>query len=176
LAAARSDIGEARKPVGWNHIRLSVVVPIGVIVAVAIVCVVVAVLSSAQRADEVALDTERQLFTRALANHGERVLREIESVSTSEVANRRIRVEFDPAMDFAVREAEVREAARRGFLLLEFLGMHEEHKPGPRGHRPKRRAPAKCLRPETTVTSLTRHLTVMNPKAARREENRMNPG
>src|SRR6266568_8043636 len=97
LAAARSDIGEARKPVGWNHIRLSVVVPIGVIVAVAIVCVVVAVLSSAQRADEVALDTERQLFTRALANHGERILREIESVSTSEVANRRIRVEFDHA-------------------------------------------------------------------------------
>ena len=37
--------------------RLSVVVPIGVIVAVAIVCVVVAVLSSAQRADDVALDT-----------------------------------------------------------------------------------------------------------------------
>src|SRR6266852_6320044 len=96
LAAARTDIDEARKPVGWNHIRLSVVVPIGVIVAVAIVCVVVAVLSSAQRADEVALDTERQLFTRALANHGERVLREIESVSTSEAADRRIRVNFDP--------------------------------------------------------------------------------
>jgi diguanylate cyclase (GGDEF)-like protein len=97
LAATQSDIGEARKQVGWSHIRLSVVVPIGVIVAVAIVCVVVAVLSSARRADEVALDTERQLFTRALADHGERVLREIESVSTSEIANRRIRLEFDPA-------------------------------------------------------------------------------
>ena len=56
--------------------RLSVVVPIGVIVAVAIVCVVVAVLGSAQRADEVALDNERQLFTRALNHHAERVLRE----------------------------------------------------------------------------------------------------
>jgi diguanylate cyclase (GGDEF)-like protein len=95
LAETRSDIGEARK-VGWRHIRLSVVVPIGVIVAVAIVCVVVAVLSSAQRADEVALDTERQLFTRALANHGERVLREVESVATSDAANRKIRVNFDP--------------------------------------------------------------------------------
>jgi diguanylate cyclase (GGDEF)-like protein len=95
LAETRSDIGDARK-VGWRHVRLSVVVPISVIVAVAIVCVVVAVLSSAQRADEVALDTERQLFTRALANHGERVLREIESVSTSEAANRHIRVNFDP--------------------------------------------------------------------------------
>src|SRR5215475_7823674 len=94
LPETRSDIGDARK-IGWRHLRLSVVVPIGVIVAVAIVCVVVAVLSSARRADEVALDTERQLFTRALANHGERVLREIESVSTSEAANRRIRLNFD---------------------------------------------------------------------------------
>ena len=94
MVGTRTDIGDARK-VGWRHIRLSVVVPIGVIVAVAIVCVVVAVLSSARRADEVALDTERQLFTRALANHGARVLREIESVSTSEAANRKIRLNFD---------------------------------------------------------------------------------
>ncbi len=92
---APSSIGEERKAVGWNHVRLSVVVPIGVIVAVAIVCVVVAVLGSAQRADQVALETERQLFTRALANHSERVLREIESIATSERAARRIRAEYD---------------------------------------------------------------------------------
>src|SRR5262249_6612653 len=72
------------------------VVPIGVIVAVAIVCVVVAVLSSAHRADEVALDTERQLFTRALANHGQRVLREVESGAPPEGANPRLRTPFDP--------------------------------------------------------------------------------
>src|SRR5215471_13700533 len=95
LPETRSDIGDARK-VGWRHVRLSVVVPISVIVAVAIVCVVVAVLSSAHRADEVALDTERQLFTRALTNHGQRVLREVESVATSEAAYRRIRTQFDP--------------------------------------------------------------------------------
>ena len=94
MAETRSDIGEARK-VGWRHIRLSVVVPIGVIVAVAIVCVVVAVLSSARRADEVTLDSERQLFSRALATRGERVLREVEGVATSEGAIRRIRIEFD---------------------------------------------------------------------------------
>jgi diguanylate cyclase (GGDEF)-like protein len=92
---APSSIGEERKAVGWNHVRLSVVVPIGVIVAVAIVCVVVAVLGSAQRADQVALETERQLFTRALANHSERVLREIESVAASERAVRRIRAQYD---------------------------------------------------------------------------------
>jgi diguanylate cyclase len=95
LPGAPSDIGETRRQVGWSHIRLSVVVPIGVIVMVAIVCVVVAVLGSARRADEVALDAERQLFTRALAHHGQHVLREIESVASSDAAYRRIRIEFD---------------------------------------------------------------------------------
>ncbi len=70
-------------------------IPIGVIVAVAIVCVIVAVLSSARRADEVALDHERQLFIRSLTNYSERVLRETASVATSEAAARRIRVAFD---------------------------------------------------------------------------------
>src|SRR5262245_10515547 len=76
---------------------MSAVVPIGVIVAVAIVCIVVAVLTSAQRADGVALEHERRLFTKAIANHAERVLRELESVATSEQAIRSIRVNFDPA-------------------------------------------------------------------------------
>jgi diguanylate cyclase (GGDEF)-like protein len=48
-----------------------VVVPLGVVVAVAIICIVVAALTSAQRADEVALERERQLFSRAIVNHGE---------------------------------------------------------------------------------------------------------
>ena len=121
LTEDRSNIGGTRRYLGWSHIRLSVVVPIGVIVAVAIVCVVVAVLSSARRADEVALDTERQLFTRALADHGERVLREIESVSTSEIANRRIRLEFhetqhERAQEFsisAITDGQKRQVVRQ---------------------------------------------------------------
>jgi sensor domain CHASE-containing protein len=76
--------------------RLSIVVPIGIIVAVAIVCVVVAVLSSAQRADEVALDAERRLISRALTNHSQRVLRELETVVISDAAYRKLRVDFDP--------------------------------------------------------------------------------
>ena len=35
------------------------------------------------------------MFTRALTNHGERVLREIEAVATSEAAYRKIRINFD---------------------------------------------------------------------------------
>ncbi len=95
MTGNRSNIGGTRRYLGWSHIRPSVVVPIGVIVAVAIVCVVVVALSSAQRADDVALENERQLFTRALTNQGERVLRDIAAVATSEAAYRRIRVSFD---------------------------------------------------------------------------------
>ena len=71
--------------------------PIGVIVAVAIVCIVVAVLSSAQRADEVAVEHEKQLLSHALGSFGERVLREVDSVASSESAIKNIRTKFDPA-------------------------------------------------------------------------------
>jgi diguanylate cyclase len=95
LTLSPSVTAEERKALGWSHVRLNVVVPIGVIVALAIVCVVLAVLSSAKRADEVALDNERQLFTRSLAHHAERVLREVEGIATSEASVRNIRQHFD---------------------------------------------------------------------------------
>ena len=63
---------------------MSVVVPIGVIVVVAIICVVIAVLSSANRADETAAAHEREILSRALVNQAERALRDVESVVTSE--------------------------------------------------------------------------------------------
>ena len=50
LAATR----ESSKPVGWDRTRLGVLVPLGAVVLVAIVCIVVAALTSAQRADDVA--------------------------------------------------------------------------------------------------------------------------
>ncbi|HEY1475906.1 MAG TPA: EAL domain-containing protein [Pseudolabrys sp.] len=86
----------SEKYTSWDRARLSVVVPIGVIVAVAIVCIVVAVLSSAQRADEVAVEHEKQLFSRSLSNYAERVLREVKSVATSEQALLNIRAKYDP--------------------------------------------------------------------------------
>jgi diguanylate cyclase (GGDEF)-like protein len=92
-AEGQTRFGEEHKDTIWDRGRLSVVVPIAVIVAVAIVCVVVAVLSSAQRADEVALDQEQLLFTRALADQSERVLREVDSVATSENALRNIQID-----------------------------------------------------------------------------------
>jgi diguanylate cyclase (GGDEF)-like protein len=77
-------------------VRLNLVVPIGLVVAVAIVCVIFAVLSSAQRADEVSLAREQQLIHRAITARGERILRELQSVAGTEHANLAIRTDYDP--------------------------------------------------------------------------------
>ncbi len=95
LAGARPQASEDRRYTSWDRARLSVVVPVGVIVAVAIVCIVVAVLSSAQRADDNSVEQERQVLTRALNNKATRVLRQVASVATSELAIRNIRTQFD---------------------------------------------------------------------------------
>ena len=96
-AVARPRVSDARQYTSWDRARLSVVVPIGVIVAVAIVCIVVAVLSSAQRADVVAIDHEKQMFSRAVTNYGGRVLREVESVASAPATIQNIRTSFNPA-------------------------------------------------------------------------------
>lgn len=75
--------------------RLSILVPIGIIVAIAIVCVVIAVVGAARRADEVALDAEQRLIARALTNHSQRVLRELETVVMPDTAYRKLRIDFD---------------------------------------------------------------------------------
>ena len=90
------DGPEQRPYSRWDRARLSVVVPIGAIVAVAIICIVVAVLSSARRADEVSVGQERQLLNGALATYGERMLRDLESVATSDEAVRNIRDAYNP--------------------------------------------------------------------------------
>ncbi|MFL6796307.1 MAG: putative bifunctional diguanylate cyclase/phosphodiesterase [Xanthobacteraceae bacterium] len=95
MSAAAPPVGNLLAKNGWRHFRLGVVVPIGATVALTIIFVVVAVLGSAHRADQVALEAERQLFIRALANEGERVLRELESAASSETAITRIRDRFD---------------------------------------------------------------------------------
>jgi diguanylate cyclase len=95
LPGAWSSIAAERK-VARSALSRSAVIPIGVLVGVAIVCVVVAVLGAANHADEVALETERQRFTSALAGRSERLLRELESVSIPEAAGLRSLLNFDP--------------------------------------------------------------------------------
>ena len=95
MVEANARLAEKGAQVSWDRARLSIVIPISVIVAVAILCVVVAVFTSARRADEVALEHEKRLLSRAITNYGERILRELESVSAGDDAVRWIRDQFN---------------------------------------------------------------------------------
>lgn len=70
--------------------------PIGLVVLVAIVCVVVSVLSAAQRSDDVELAQERKLLTHAIIDRGRRVLRELENVAASNDIVLQLHYNFDP--------------------------------------------------------------------------------
>jgi diguanylate cyclase len=83
---------------GWGQTRFGVLVPLGVVVAVAIVCIVVAALMSAHRADVVALDRERQLLETAIITHGDWSLRRLQSVVASNASVSAGDIEQSPAL------------------------------------------------------------------------------
>lgn len=68
-------------------------------------------------------------------------------------------IEGSAHLDFAVGEAEVREAAGGGLFLFELLRVHEEDKASAGGDGHDRAAPAEGLRPETAVAHRTGHVT-----------------
>ncbi|TMJ33748.1 MAG: EAL domain-containing protein, partial [Alphaproteobacteria bacterium] len=117
LAATWSGVGAVREFVR-GHMRMGAVVPIGVIAALAFVAVIIAVVSAAHRADEAALETERNLFARALASRRERLLRELESVARSEDAKSRILVNFDPAWAHAAVSSRLQSAYDHDFVFI----------------------------------------------------------
>ena len=80
---------------GGNGVRRRAVAPIVLIILFAVVCLIVAVQWSANRADEVALHQERQLFAQAIAQRRAEILREMESILVSENAVNRLWKEFD---------------------------------------------------------------------------------
>jgi diguanylate cyclase (GGDEF)-like protein len=79
----------------WRRARASAVAPIGLVVGVAIIAIVIAVLTSAHRADEVAVYHEQRLFMNVLANRRAQVVREVQNIATSDTAVRRLWVDFD---------------------------------------------------------------------------------
>src|SRR5580704_858476 len=95
LPSAQSQIAGERKGSRWDQVRVSLVLPIGAIVAVAIICVVVAIVTSAQRADEVSFNTESELIRAAILDHGGRGLRLVESVAATPQATQKIRDSYD---------------------------------------------------------------------------------
>jgi diguanylate cyclase (GGDEF)-like protein len=94
LPSARLQIAGERKGSRWDQARL--VMPLGAIVVVAIICVVVAVLTSARRADEVTYSTERELIKQAIVEHGLHALHLAEGVVATPQAVAKIRDGYDP--------------------------------------------------------------------------------
>src|SRR5436305_13858017 len=88
-------LGKFRRRSDAVSLHTSGVIPIAIIVLLAIVCVVVAVLSSAGRADDVELQQERLLLTNAIADRGHRVLRELENVADSHDVVYQLHYNFD---------------------------------------------------------------------------------
>ena len=81
MAPLRSDGPRERTGrTDWDRARLGVVIPLCVVVSIAIICIVVAALMSAQRADEVAVDRETQLLTRAIENRGDWSMRRLQTL------------------------------------------------------------------------------------------------
>ena len=97
LASSQTNGAGQRSNSGWSQTRLGVLVPLGVVVAVAIVCIVVAALMSAHRADVVALERERQLLARAITTHGEWSLGRLQTVITSSASVSAGDIEHSPA-------------------------------------------------------------------------------
>jgi diguanylate cyclase len=95
-----SALTQAAGETNWSRLdraRLGLLALIGVIVAMAIICTAVAVLSSAQRANEVAANSQQMLIRRAINDHAERALHHLESVALTPRAALRIRDNFDLA-------------------------------------------------------------------------------
>jgi diguanylate cyclase len=96
ITSARPPIAEDNTLSHWHRARMRLIAPICAIVVIAIACLLVAVMTSARRADEVSVGREQQLIRDAIAARGVRILREVESVATTKRATQAIRVAYDP--------------------------------------------------------------------------------
>jgi diguanylate cyclase (GGDEF)-like protein len=90
-----TQLGKFRRRSDAGRLRTAGVIPIGIVVALAVVCVVVAVVTAANRADDVELQQERLLLTNAIADRGHRVLRELENVAASHDVIYQLHYNFD---------------------------------------------------------------------------------
>jgi diguanylate cyclase len=96
IALAQPQIAEECNRSRWHPTRLRLLLSIGVIVAIAIACFVVAVLTSAKQADQASLQREQKLVEAAILHRGAQVLRELESVAATSAANQAVRIDYDP--------------------------------------------------------------------------------
>jgi diguanylate cyclase len=95
IASAQPQIAEDNDRSRWERARLHLVAPLGATVAVAIVCIVAALLISGKRADEASLRREQDLIQKALSTSALRILREVNSVAGTPDATQAIRAVYD---------------------------------------------------------------------------------
>ena len=95
LSAQPDNAGDSKRS-RFDFAWLKLVIPIGAIVVVAVICLVIAILTSARRADEMALKREQQLIQQAIVERGARMLRQVESVATTDRATQAVREKYDP--------------------------------------------------------------------------------
>jgi diguanylate cyclase len=95
LSAQTDDAGDSKRS-RFDFAWLKLIVPIGAIVVVAVICLVIAIVASARRADEMAVKRERELIQQAIVERGARMLRQVESVATTDRATQAIREQYDP--------------------------------------------------------------------------------
>jgi sensor domain CHASE-containing protein len=81
----------------WDQARVRLLIPIGVIVVIAIICIAVGVLSSAERANRISVDSEQQSILRSIDENAERMLRHLQSVASMPEAAAAIRDSYDAA-------------------------------------------------------------------------------
>jgi diguanylate cyclase (GGDEF)-like protein len=79
----------------WDQAHMRLILPIAVIAVVAVLCLLIAVVMSARRADEVSLNREQELVQQAIVGRGARTLRELESIAATNGAAQSIRESYD---------------------------------------------------------------------------------
>jgi diguanylate cyclase len=79
-----------------RRLWIQALTPVALILLVATGCITLAVLSLAQRADEIELDQQRRLFASALAARRAQVMLQTEAVATANLAVKRLWADFDP--------------------------------------------------------------------------------
>jgi sensor domain CHASE-containing protein len=97
LSSAQIQTAGETNQTRWDQARVRLLIPVGVIVVIAIVCIAVGVLSSAQRANRISVDSEQQSILRSIDENAERVLRHLQSVASMPEATTAIRDSYDPA-------------------------------------------------------------------------------
>ena len=94
---AATRFARLRDWVTIGGMRESGVLPLVLVVAAAVICLVVSVFIAAHAADESERAQERAQFANALSDHGRRVLHELENITASEDVLARLGDGFDPA-------------------------------------------------------------------------------